>query len=303
MRQDEQDARLHAMTSNRAKGESIASIVAEVLRVGLDAAWEPRHPADLLGTGDDQSLLSARRELSSWRQDGYQFVSILNSDYPRRLRSVHDAPPFLFYRGDLTTLRSVGVSVVGSREVSPEGVRRAMDLATHLAERGITVISGLARGVDAAAHTAALAAGGRTVGVIATGIAGPYTPTTSRALHEQVAAHGALVSQFSPTAPAMKHTFLKRNATMSGLGFATVVIEAGEHSGARAQARLAMEHGRPVILTDHVVQSTKWGRELADGSRANVYVVSTREDVHAVISRVTSMTPLESLDSMLAASR
>lgn len=199
-------------------------------------------------------------------------------------------------------MQSGGISVVGSRDASPEGTQRAADVARHLVERQIAVISGLARGIDFAAHTAALEAGGVALGVIASGIAGTYTPASSRDLHDAVAARGALVSQFWPSAHALRHTFLQRNATMSGLGFATFVIEAGETSGARAQARLAMQHGRPVILTDRVVERTQWGRALADGQRANVHVVTSRAEMHDAVSLVTRTTSLSTLDDMLVAS-
>lgn len=294
---------LLALLTSRARGESVAALVAEIMQDGIASTWASRHPEDLLGGREEGLIEDAGTQIRLWAERGLKFVSIVDDDYPRRLSSVHDAPPFLFYRGDLRVLQSGGISVVGSREASEEGLLRAEDAACHLVERGITVISGLARGIDSAAHRAALRIGGTTLGVIATGIAAPYAPASSRDLHEDVAAAGALVSQFLPDAHAMRHTFLLRNATMSGLGFATLVIEAGENSGARAQARLAMEHGRPVILSDRVVEQTKWGRALADGRRANVFVVSSRDDLHAAVSRVTEQTSLEQLDHLLAASR
>ena len=158
----------------------------------------------------------------------------------------------------------------------------------------------MARGIDTAAHEAAIAAGGCPVGVIATRIAGPYTPAASRDLHEQVAERGVLVSQFRPRAHAEKHTFLVRNSTMSGLGIATIVVEAGEHSGARAQARLAMEHGRPVLLTRSVIDTTKWGRELADGTRSNVFPVGSLDDVQAALDQIAWTSSDALLDRILA---
>ena len=149
-----------------------------------------------------------------------------------------------------------------------------------LADMGVTVISGLAKGVDTTAHRAAIDAGGRPVGLIATGIDRAY-PAENRDLHRQVAEHGLLLSQFWPDAPPQRHNFLMRNATMSGYGVATVVIEAGEHSGARAQARMAFEHGRPVILTDMVVNRTEWARALI--GRPGVFVASGTEDVVEVV--------------------
>jgi DNA processing protein len=166
----------------------------------------------------------------------------------------------LFTRGTLVADERA-VSVVGSRAASDAGLRLARTVASALVERGITVLSGLAAGVDTAAHRAALDAGGRTVAVIGTGINQSY-PVANRRLQELIADNGLVVSQFWPDTPPTKQTFPMRNATMSAYGRATIVVEAGEKSGARIQARLAVAHGRPVILTDSVVHGTTWGNEL-----------------------------------------
>lgn len=294
------DAVLLALVSSRAKGTSVAAVVSDVLARGPEIAWGARGDRDLFGAQNDPAVDEAQREIAGWREAGYGFVSVIHPDYPSRLRTVHDAPPFLFFRGSLSAQESGGISIVGSRAASDTGVRRAREVARYLVAEGIPVISGLARGVDAAAHEATIDAGGVPVGVIATGIGATYTPATTRYLHELVASHGVLLSQFSPTAPAMKHTFIERNATMSGLGVATFIIEASEHSGARAQARLAMEHGRPVILTQVVATQTDWGRELASGTRRNVQVVDTFRDAVVAIERVREISSLGMVEKVLA---
>lgn len=297
------DAVLLALITDRPTGVSVAATVSEVLASGDPLeVWTSRRDADLFNGSHDAELASSRRQLKAWAQAGLDYVSILNASYPKRLRTVHDAPPFLFYRGSLAAVCSTGISIVGSRDASPQGLGRAGEVARYLVKTGISVISGLARGIDSAAHEATLHAGGTPVGVIATGIAATYTPASSRQLHEAVASAGALVSQFPPDAPAMKHTFLQRNATMSGLGLATFVIEAGENSGARAQARLAMQHGRPVILTDVVATGTAWGRNLADGSRGNVYVASSLGEAADAIDHIRALTRSEAIDTLLASS-
>ena len=179
----------------------------------------------------------------------FNVLTVLDADYPAALRGVHDMPPILFTKG---TVRrdDVAVSIVGSRDASPAGLAMAADVAVGLAERGVSVISGLADGIDTAAHTATLDAGGRPLGVIGTGINRVYPATAaSRALHERVAAAGALISQFLPDAPPSRTSFPMRNVTMSGLGAASIIVEAGERSGTRVLARAAVGHGRPVILT------------------------------------------------------
>jgi DNA processing protein len=150
----------------------------------------------------------------------------------------------------------------------------------------MTVVSGLARGIDTAAHRAALDAGGRTVAVIGTGITKAY-PAENRGLQREIGARGLVLSQFWPDTPPQKHAFLMRNATMSGYGLATVVVEAGETSGARALARMAVEHGRQVILTDQVVVRNRWAQALL--GRPGVHIASSVGAVLDAVEQVTLM--------------
>jgi DNA processing protein len=175
------------------------------------------------------------------------------------------------------------MSVVGSRKASGRGLGIAADVARGLVSRGVTVAAGLAVGIDTAAHQAALAGGGRTVAIIGTGINKAY-PAENRDLQEEIAARGLLLSQFWPDAPPQKQNFLMRNATMSGYGLATIVVEAGEQSGARAQARMAVEHGRPVILTDLVVEQNEWARALVD--RPGIHVADSLRSVLEVVDHL-----------------
>jgi DNA processing protein len=209
-------------------------------------------------------------------------VTVLDREYPARLLGIREAPPFLFYEG---TLREPddGMSVVGSRTASEWGLRLAADASRLLVAEGLTVIAGLAAGIDAAAHEAALAEGGRAVGVLGTGITQSY-PASNRALQREIGKSGLLLSQFYPDAPPLRQSFPMRNATMSGYGLATIVIEAGEQSGTRIQARVAGEHGRPVILTDRVAATTTWGAALV--GRPNVYVVSSAAELAQAVTDV-----------------
>jgi DNA processing protein len=221
-------------------------------------------------------LEEARRDIRIWTKDQRHTVTtIIDAAYPIRLRGIHQAPPLLFSRG-LLKPDDRAVSVVGSRKASERGLEIASSVARALVAKSVTVVAGLAAGIDTAAHRAALDAGGRTVAVIGTGINRQY-PAANRELHHEIAEHGLLISQFWPDAPAQKHTFPMRNATMSGYGMATVVVEAGEHSGARSQARMAVEHGRPVILTDLVVTANMWAKALV--GRPGVHVADSLQAV------------------------
>jgi DNA processing protein len=232
--------------------------------------------------GEADPLGAAAAQIAGWADQGWRLMTILDEDYPARLRAIHQAPPVLFARGTVAR-DDVAVSVVGSRHASPRGLDIAVGVARELAARGVTVLGGLALGIDAAAHRAALEAGGRTVGVIGTGIDRAY-PASNRELQEQIAERGLVLSQFWPGAAPQRHNFLMRNATMSGYGLATVVVEAGEQSGSRAQARIAVEHGRPVILTSLVVAGNDWARALV--GRPGVHVAGRLQAVLDVVDQL-----------------
>lgn len=247
----------------------------------------------------DTEYERALADVLAWTASGYRVVTVLDEGYPSRLLEIRETPPFLFYEGMLQQ-SDEGVSVVGSRAASEEGLRFAAEAAELLVAEGLTVISGLAAGIDAAAHRATLAVGARAVAVLGTGITRSY-PRVNAELQREISQSGLLLSQFYPDAPPTKRSFPMRNATMSGYFIATVVVEAGEHSGARIQARLAGEHGRPVILTDSVVAGTSWGRSLA--AKPNVYVVGPLADLRGAIQRVRDAPRRlrESLDTLVNA--
>lgn len=277
-------AALVALLRERPGGRRWPEITAEVLEAGSALqVWQRLVPPLLVNPpGELDILTAATRQIARWTGQGWRLLSILDADYPVRLRGIHQAPPVLFARG--TVLRDdVAVSVVGSRKASPRGLDIAAGVARELAARGVTVLGGLALGIDAAAHRAALGAGGRTVGVIGTGIDRAY-PAQNRELQEAIAQGGLVLSQFWPGAPPQRHTFLMRNATMSGYGLATVVVEAGEQSGSRAQARIAVEHGRPVILTSLVVEANDWARALV--GRPGVHVASRLQAVLEAVDQL-----------------
>lgn len=260
-------------------------IVAEVGERGsARAVLADAEPPDLFGDQESPSMQQALRDIAVWRASGFGFLTFLDDDYPAQLREVHEAPPILFHRGQLVP-DETAVSVVGSRDASPEGLDIATSIANWMSNQHITVIAGLAKGIDTAAHTAALETGGRTVAIIGTGITKTY-PAENRSLQEDIATKGLLLSQFWPDAPPRKQTFPMRNAVMSGYGRATVVVEASEVSGARIQARQAVAHGRPVILTHLVYDRTEWAQNLV--GRPDVYVAKSAKHVTELVERVIS---------------
>jgi len=233
--------------------------------------------------GVREVLAQVRREIAVWeRTDDFSLVTVLDDDYPERLRAIRETPPFLFFRGRMA-VSDRGMSVVGSRVASEAGLERSRVAADLLVQRGLAVISGLAAGIDATAHRAALDAGGRTVAFVGTGIQN-YYPAANARLQDEVAERGLVASQFLPESPPTRHAFPMRNATMSGYGLATIIVEAGEHSGTRIQARVAVAHGRPVIVSEGVARNTLWGAALK--SRPGVFVVSSTTELADAIDEV-----------------
>lgn len=179
-------------------------------------------------------------------QQGVRALTWEDGEYPRRLRELEQAPPVLYLRGDLLPEDEWAVAIVGSRQVTAYGRQVAEELAVFLAQRGITVVSGLARGVDALAHTAALRAGGRTLAVVAHGLDRIYPPQ-HHTLAAEMAQRGAVLSDYALGTPPDAANFPPRNRIISGLSQAVVVIEAGERSGALITAGFAAEQGREVF--------------------------------------------------------
>lgn len=176
------------------------------------------------------------------------------------------APEALYLRGDLDLLRSgPKVAIVGSRKASPDGLKRARKLARGLVEHGVTIVSGLAEGIDTAAHTAAIEAGGRTIAVIGTPL-DRYYPRKNAALQDKIAAEHLLVSQFAPGVETARFHFPMRNRTMALISDASVIIEAGESSGTKSQGWEALRMGRPLFLVRSVVEnpSLSWPKKMVD---------------------------------------
>ncbi|MBK6741182.1 MAG: DNA-protecting protein DprA [Haliea sp.] len=180
------------------------------------------------------------------RAVGASVVAIDDEQYPPLLRAIHDPPPLLYVRGDPSVLPDAQLAVVGSRRASPAALRVAELLSGQLARAGLHICSGMAIGIDGAAHRGALAAGGRSVAVIATGIDRVY-PYRHRALASQLEECGCLVTEFPPGTPPLRQNFPQRNRLISGMSLGVLVIEAALPSGSLITAGTALEQGREVF--------------------------------------------------------
>lgn len=219
-----------------------------------DVLGEPRAHADLLGPAAVEQLRSgaaraaAERELLAAGRLGLRVVGLDEPDYPAHLARIYDPPPVLYARGLLAGDEGPrSVAVVGSRAASPQGQALARRLGQELAAAGLTVVSGLARGIDAAAHEGALRAPGRTVAVLGSALDRPYPPEHGPLMEAIVARGGAVVSEYRLGTGPTPATFPRRNRLLAGWGRAVLVVEAAERSGALITARVALDEGREVL--------------------------------------------------------
>ncbi len=223
----------------------------------------------------DRAIREAEAELAVADQCGASMTSVGDVDYPINLWLVDNLPPFLFYQGNLDAEADCqSVAVVGTRTATEPGLGKAAKMARQLSEMDITVTSGLAAGIDTAAHRATVESGGRTIAVFGTGISQVY-PKENRGLAAEILESGGLVvSQFFPSASPAPWTFRRRNEVTSGISQGTVVIEASGHSGAKMQARIASEHGKRVFLIKSLVTSESWASEMVErGTAIEVSIV------------------------------
>ncbi len=241
---------------NLIKGIGAVRLQALIRHFGdLESAWKAA-PADLaeagLGKKVIERVVQARDSVNPeklWEQvqrQGIQALTWQDEAYPSRLKEIDQPPPVLFIRGEYLQEDLFAVALVGTRRVTPYGRQITEELASFLAVNGMTVISGLARGVDAIAHGSSLKAGGRTLAVLGSGVDRIYPPE-HRALAEQIMERGALISDYALGTPPDASNFPPRNRIISGLSLAVVVIEAGETSGALITAEFAAEQGREVF--------------------------------------------------------
>jgi DNA processing protein len=193
-----------------------------------------------------QEKVDLDAELKRIEQAGAQVITQESPLYPRELREIYNPPIVLYVLGELLERDHHALGVVGSRQTSHYGLECAKKLSYQIAYAGVTVVSGLARGIDTAAHQGALAAKGRTIAVIGSGLSKLYPPE-NKGLAEKIAESGAVVSEYPMERPADTQTFPYRNRIVSGWGFGVLVVEAGLNSGALITAGQAVEHGRNVF--------------------------------------------------------
>lgn len=247
----------------------------------LRDAWNATLP-DLMAAGltkkvvENFALIKKGLDLDGYiaamEKKGIHALFSDSADYPANMLDLEQKPPVLFYKGTLTPQDANSLAIVGTRKVSFYGRQVTEELATRLAHAGMTVVSGMARGVDAIAHQSAIKAAGRTIAVLGSGVDVIYPPE-HRALAAQIEANGALVSDYPPGTQPDRVNFPPRNRIISGLSRAVVVVEAGEKSGALITAEFAADQGRDVFAVPGQIysqQSSGTNHLIANG--ANIYL-------------------------------
>lgn len=261
--------------------EDQSSAILALERVITEAEGAPQLFPDTNVAGPSVDLDAIEAEVEAWRAEGMAITTVLDPEYPENLHTVHDRPPMLFVSGALLPTDERSIAIVGTRKPTPDGVARAAKMARRMVDAGYVVVSGLAAGIDTAAHRAALEADGRTVAVVGTGLRHSF-PKENAELQLELGTISAVVSQFWPDQGPRPWTFPARNAVMSGFARATVVIEASNTSGARMQARLALEHGRPTFLLRSLMEHD-WAQLHAE--RPGSHVIDTTDQVVEILER------------------
>jgi DNA processing protein len=267
----------------------------------LSVAWSASRN-DLRSAGLDQQatrLIADKRdeidpdgEIAAIAKAGITALTWDDPRYPTRLREIDDAPPVLYLRGDLASTDELAVAVVGTRRPTPYGRQVAEELSYQLAANRITVVSGLARGVDAIAHRAALQAGGRTLAVMACGLDMVYPPEHAK-LSREIAEHGVLISEQPLGTQPRGDYFPRRNRILSGLSLGVLVVEADIKSGAMITARQALDQNREVFAVPGSVFSPQSRGTNAAIQRGEAKLVLTVEDILQELNLTTAPQQIE----------
>lgn len=249
----------------------------------LDAAPSELREVPRLGPKLSHAIASAKEtidvsaEIDRCQQHGISLVTQRQDEFPASLHEIPDPPGVLYMRGDRLPQDDIAIAIVGTRHATQYGRQQARRLASSLARAGITIVSGLARGIDTEAHDASLEAGGRTIAVLGSGLLNIYPPE-NKELAERVVRNGALLSEYATQSKPLRGAFPRRNRIVTGLCQGVIVVEAGERSGALISARLSMEQGREVFAVPGRVDSrTSRGchRLIRDGAK----LVETADDI------------------------
>jgi DNA processing protein len=261
----------------------------------LEAAGLRAASAQSIFTG--KSLDLAQQEMVKVSESRVDIIALDDPRYPQTLKEIYDPPLVLYVRGSVEVLSLPGIAVVGTRHPTAYGVGMAERLACDLSNQGLTIISGLARGVDTCAHRGVINARGKTIGVMGTGVDEIYPRENKRLAEQILAMGGALISEFAMSTPPTPQNFPIRNRIISGLSAGVLVVEAAEYSGTRITARCALEQCREVFaVPGNVTNKNAWGPNtlIKQGAKLVATWEDVWEELPTQIRLLLSPTPVES---------
>ncbi|CAC96544.1 TPA: DNA-processing protein DprA [Listeria innocua] len=204
-----------------------------------------------------EQIITELEEAAIYSPEEASVVCILDENYPELLKEIYEAPPLLFYKGNLDLLKKQAIAIVGTRRMSEYGRKACASLAAELSNHGFAIVSGLALGIDAEAHKASLRNSGATIAVLGSGVNKIY-PRTNELLAKEVITQGLLLSEYLPNEEARRWYFPERNRIISGLALGTVIIEAAERSGSLITADFALEQNRQVFAVPGNIYIDTW---------------------------------------------
>ncbi|MCA9119645.1 MAG: DNA-protecting protein DprA [Planctomycetaceae bacterium] len=272
---------LECLGSAEAVFDAAPSVLRQVPGVG---------PKLVRAISDARSNIDVAAEMELCRENDIALIADADDRYPKLLGQIHDPPGILYVKGEIIPADGLAIAIVGTRHSTQYGLQQAERLAAGLARAGLTIVSGLARGIDAAAHRSALQAGGRTLAVLGSGLLNIYPPE-HRELSRQVIEHGALISEMSPHSPPASGAFPQRNRIVTGLSMGVIVVEAALRSGALISAEHAMQQGREVFAVPGRVDSRAshgCHRLLREGAKLVESVDDVLEELGPLFASTTS---------------
>ncbi|MEE9443137.1 MAG: DNA-processing protein DprA [candidate division Zixibacteria bacterium] len=267
----------------------IRAILSRIERASDILDWDSYKFKQIPGISDEITVriktkldLNYGRRLEEWAdKNGINILTLLDEDYPQSLSEIYDPPPFLFIKGNLGPSDINAVALVGSRNASEYGRMTASKLAGELAANGVTIVSGMAIGIDSSSHRGALQTGGRTLAVLGSGIDVIY-PRENKRLYGEISENGAVISEFFPgTEPNSGH-FPRRNRVISGLSKAVIVVEAGQKSGALLTADLALSQGKALFAVPGQL-SSRQSMGANDLIKTGARILTSPEDIFSVL--------------------
>ncbi|HUN54830.1 MAG TPA: DNA-processing protein DprA [Smithella sp.] len=282
-------------------GSMPAIFAAPVSRLKETTGISKEIAASIAGFGDWDNV---KKEFEHLVKNKINIITCLDELYPRKLQNIYGRPPYIYVRGSLNN-DDIHIAIVGSRQASTYGRYTTERISRELALKGITVVSGMARGIDSAAHRGAIAARGKTIAILGSGLDVIYPPENKK-LYEDIIQNGAVISEFPLGTPPRSSNFPARNRIISGMSYGVVIVEAGEKSGSLITARLALEQGREVFAVPGSIDaagSRGTNKLIKQGAKLIENIDDILEEIMPQIEEISALKPPATSEIVVAADK